>query len=137
MNKKRRAREHRKIAEHEVLIVDKSPDLLEVISRSPTPPLKNVQSVPKTDSSGRHKSRVTDSMSMSQPQIPQSYHRMPKTPPELPPSHFHAQQQAVRPNGRESDLRHRGSHSMSTLPQLPLPDIRPEDEVDMDPSPYK
>ena len=145
LNKKRRARENRKIAQQEVLIVDnksESPDL-EVISRSPSP-AKSVPNVPKTESVSVPTDRPSSGpRTPPQPlsQVPISsatsehFHhtraesRLPRTPPEVntaPPT--------VKPNGVGSEQKHH-RRSMSTLPQLPLPDVGPEDEGDIDPSP--
>lgn len=60
--------------------------------------------------------------------------RLPQTPPEIS---IAPTQQSKPSNGVEAEQRRRSSHSMSTLPQLPLPDLGPEDEPDLDPSPHQ
>ncbi|XP_005088929.1 cyclin-dependent kinase 13 [Aplysia californica] len=141
--KKRKARENKNLnIAQDVCSVDSktdSPDL-EVISRSPTP-VKNVHSVPKTDSSFR------SDLPSSGPQTPQPPSRgndsrhedvviqLENKPSETPPQKVVNERREGKPNGLESDQRHRNSQ-MSTLPQLPLPDLGPEDEMDLEQSPY-
>ncbi|GFR71579.1 cyclin-dependent kinase 12-like [Elysia marginata] len=140
LSKHRKARENKRLKfGQDVSSLDSktnSPDL-EVISRSPTPVEVPVNNVQKADSPLKQSPAT---VSVSKTQYSQD-HRQTRENLVIQvsnrPSMSSSQRQAAeqRGNGHEFDFKPKGSQ-MSTLPKLPLPDVGPEEDMDLEKSPY-
>ncbi|GFN80370.1 cyclin-dependent kinase 12 [Plakobranchus ocellatus] len=139
LSKHRKARENKKLKMgNDICSVDSktnSPDL-EVISRSPTPVEISVNRPQRTGSPVK-----ASPVSVPQPQYSQD-HSQGQVHDNLViqvnnRSTVTSKRQVTeqRGNGHDFEFKPKGSQ-MSTLPQLPLPDVGPEEDMDLEQSPY-
>ncbi|RUS81454.1 hypothetical protein EGW08_010794 [Elysia chlorotica] len=136
LSKHRKARENKRLKfGQDVSSLDSktnSPDL-EVISRSPTPVEAPVNNVQKTASPLKVSPVAVSKAQYLQHSVPAQENLSGHV--NSRPSTSHRPVSEQRGNGHEFDYKPKSSQ-MSTLPQLPLPDVDPEEDMDLEKSPY-
>ena len=141
LSKHRKARENKRLKfGQDVSSLDSktnSPDL-EVISGSPTSPAHvevPVNNVQRIDSPLKNSPAMISQTQFSQ-EHGQNHDNLVIQVNNRPSSSSQRQVTDQRGNGHDFDYKSKSSH-MSTLPQLPLPDVGPDEDMDLEKSPYR